>query len=282
MIKTPSSQSALVIQIRAGLRHREIKRALDDLHRGFASYPLWGMLGFHEMRQRYRRSVLGPFWITISMAVMVLALGLLYGRIFGMELGNYLPFLAAGFVIWGLMSQFILEGSQAFISSEGMLRQLAAPLSVYVYRVVWSNLLVFLHNIWVFFGVAIWYGVEVGWSTLLVLPGLALLLVNGVWVGLLFGLLSARFRDVPLILASVVQVMFFITPVIWRPEMLPGRALLLDLNPFFHMIEVVRAPLLGTAPGWENWIAAIAITLIGWAITFVLFAAYRWRIAYWV
>jgi ABC-2 type transport system permease protein/lipopolysaccharide transport system permease protein len=275
-------QSALLAQLRDGLKRRQIHRAIDDLTAGLRRYPLWGMIGFHEMRQRYRRSVLGPFWITISMGVMVLALGLLYGKIFNQDLALYLPFLSAGFVVWGLLSQLILEGSQAFISSEGMMRQLAAPVSLYVYRVVWSNLLIFAHNIWVFVGVAIWFGVDVGWSSLLVIPGLALLLINGVWVGLLFGLLSARFRDVPLILGSIVQVMFFITPVIWRPSMLPERALLLDLNPFFHVIEIVRAPLLGMPPQWENWFASLLITLVGWAVTLVLFATYRWRIAYWV
>lgn len=276
------SQPAIVHQLRTGLKARQLRRALDDLATGIWRYPLWGTIGLHDMRQRYRRSLLGPFWITISMGIMVSALGLLYGKIFGQDLREYLPFLAAGFVIWGLVSQFILEGSQAFITSEGMLRQLSAPLSIYVYRMVWSNLLIFAHNIWVFFAIALWFGTGFGWMTLLAIPGLAILLLNGIWAGLLFGLLSARFRDVPLILASVVQVMFFITPVIWRPEMLPQRALLLDLNPFFHMIEIVRAPLLGAYPLWSNWAAALLVTLAGWAVTFVVFATYRWRIAYWV
>lgn len=282
MTRDSVPQSALLAQLRDGLSRRQIQRAIDDLLTGLRRYPLWGMIGFHEMRQRYRRSFLGPFWITISMGVMVLALGLLYGKIFNQDLSLYLPFLSAGFVVWGLLSQLILEGSQAFISSEGMMRQLAAPVSLYVYRVVWTNLLIFAHNIWVFVGVALWFGVDIGWSSLLAIPGLAVLLVNGVWAGLLFGLLSARFRDVPLILGSVVQVMFFITPVIWRPSMLPDRALLLDLNPFYHLIEIVRAPMLGMPPQWENWVAALLITLAGWAATLVLFATYRWRIAYWV
>ncbi|MCU0836437.1 MAG: ABC transporter permease [Chromatiaceae bacterium] len=257
MTRDSVPQSALLAQLRDGLKRRQIHRAIDDLTAGLRRYPLWGMIGFHEMRQRYRRSVLGPFWITISMGVMVLALGLLYGKIFNQDLSLYLPFLSAGFVVWGLLSQLILE-------------------------VVWTNLLIFAHNIWVFVGVALWFGVDIGWSSLLAIPGLAVLLVNGVWAGLLFGLLSARFRDVPLILGSVVQVMFFITPVIWRPSMLPDRALLLDLNPFYHLIEIVRAPMLGMPPQWENWVAALLITLAGWAATLVLFATYRWRIAYWV
>jgi ABC-2 type transport system permease protein/lipopolysaccharide transport system permease protein len=239
-------------------------------------------MGLHDVRQRYRRSVLGPFWITISMGVMVAALGLLYGRIFGIELHDYLPFLACGFVIWGMISGLILDGTRAFISSDSLMRQLSAPVSIYVYRSVWSNLITFAHNIWIFVLVAIWFQVSPGWSMLLAIPALFLLLFNGLWVGLLLGLLSARFRDIPLIIASIVQVMFFITPVIWKPSMLPGRALFLDLNPFYHLVEIVRAPLLGQAPNLGNWMAVLLITALGWGLTLFFYTAYRWRVAYWV
>ncbi len=162
------------------------------------------------------------------------------------------------------------------------MRQLSAPVSIYVYRSVWSNLITFAHNIWIFVLVALWFQVSPAWSMLWAIPALFLLLVNGLWVGLLFGLLSARFRDIPLIIASIVQVMFFITPVIWKPSMLPGRALFLDLNPFYHLVEIVRAPLLGQAPNLENWIAVLLITAIGWGLTLFFYTAYRWRVAYWV
>ncbi|KXX66331.1 ABC transporter permease [Marichromatium gracile] len=277
-----SGRSSLVRQFRHGLRREQIHDALADVRNGWKHYELWGTLGLHDVRQRYRRSKLGPFWITISMGIMVLALGLLYGQIFGQDLHDYLPFLAAGFVIWGLISAIILDGSEAFIAAEGMIKQLNAPLSIYVYRKLWSALIAFAHNIWVFVGVALWFGVSWDWSLLWVFPALALLLLNGLWIGLFFGLLSARFRDVPLIIASMVQVLFFITPVIWKPEMLPGRALLLHLNPFYHLVEVIRAPLLGQPPALTNWLAVLLLAAVGWAVTLLFYSAYRWRIAYWV
>ncbi|AHF05165.1 sugar ABC transporter permease [Marichromatium purpuratum 984] len=277
-----SGGSSLARQFRHGLRREQIRHALADARDGWKHYELWGTLGLHDVRQRYRRSKLGPFWITISMGIMVLALGLLYGQIFGQDLHDYLPFLAAGFVIWGLISAIILDGSEAFIAAEGMIKQLNAPLSIYVYRKLWSALIAFAHNIWVFVGVALWFGVSWDWSLLWVFPALALLLLNGLWIGLFFGLLSARFRDVPLIIASMVQVLFFITPVIWKPEMLPGRALLLHLNPFYHLVEVIRAPLLGQPPALTNWLAVLLLAAVGWAVALLFYSAYRWRIAYWV
>jgi len=271
-----------VRQFRHGLRREQIRYALADIRNGWRRHELWGTLGLHDVRQRYRRSKLGPFWITISMGIMVLALGLLYGQIFGQDLHDYLPFLAAGFVIWGLISAIILDGSEAFIAAEGMIKQLNAPLSIYVYRKLWSALIAFAHNIWIFVGVALWFGVSWDWSLLWALPALALLLLNGLWIGLFFGLLSARFRDVPLIVGSVVQVLFFVTPVIWKPEMLPGRALLLHLNPFYHLVEVLRAPLLGQPPALTNWLAVLLLAVVGWAVALLFYSAYRWRIAYWV
>ncbi len=121
-----------------------------------------------------------------------------------------------------------------------------------------------------------------GRAGLLALPGLALICLNGLWLAFLLGLVSARFRDVPQIVASVVQVAFFLTPIIWKPELLPGRALVLDLNPFFHFVELVRAPLLGQVPGLASWLAVLGITLGGWLVTLGMYRRYRWRIAYWL
>jgi ABC-2 type transport system permease protein/lipopolysaccharide transport system permease protein len=239
-------------------------------------------LGLHDVRQRYRRSKLGPFWITLSMAIMVLALGLLYGQIFGQDLHDYLPFLAAGFVIWGMIASLVNDGCQSFIQAEGMIRQLNAPLSIYAYRGLWSTLIAFAHNIWVFLAVALWFGVDLNWNLLWVPVALLVLFLNGLWMALFLGLVSARFRDVPLIIGSVVQVLFFITPVIWKPEMLPGRALWLDLNPFYHLVEIMRAPLLGQPPALGNWLTVILITVVGWAVALFFYSAYRWRVAYWV
>ncbi|WP_373508096.1 ABC transporter permease [Thiocapsa sp.] len=279
---TTKVQSPLLQQLRHGLEPEQFKNAWRDILEGWHRRELWATLGLHDVRQRYRRSTLGPFWITISMGVMVFALGLLYGQIFGQELHEYLPFLAAGFVIWGLLSEMILGGCTTFISAEGMIRQLNAPVSIYAYREVWSAVIAFVHNIWIFFAVAWWYDVGLSWNALWVLPAVLILLINGFWMALFFGLLSARFRDVPLIIGSVVQVLFFMTPVIWRPEMLPDRALFLQLNPFYHMVEILRAPMLGQTPAFENWLVVLLIAVFGWAVTLFFYSAYRWRIAYWV
>ena len=260
--------------------------ALADIIDGARASHLWGLLGWRDIRRRYRRSVLGPFWLTISMAMLVAMLGTLYGTMLKVEIADYVPFLALGFVVWTLISGVITDGCAAFISAESIIKQTNLPLSVHVYRTVWCNLLIFFHNSAIFVVVAVLFAIWPGWTGLLALPGLVLLCLNGIWVGLLLGIVSARFRDVPPIVASLVRILFFVTPIIWMPELMPERALMLalvlDFNPFFHFVELVRVPLLGQAPELVSWLAASGITLGGWLLAFELLRRYRRRIAYWV
>ncbi len=256
--------------------------ALDDVVRGAYAFHLWGMLGWQDIRRRYRRSRLGPFWITISMAVLVAVLGTLYGALLKVEAAEYVPFLALGFIVWSLISGLAAEGSGAFTEAAHIIREVSLPLSVHVYRVVWRNLIIFFHNIAIFVVVAILFSIWPGWPGLLVLPGLVLLCLNGMWIGLLLGIVSARFRDLPPIVESLMRIAFFVTPIIWTPSLLPDRTTLLDLNPFFHVLELVRAPLLGQVPGLASWLMVSGITLGGGLVTFELFRRYRRRIAYWV
>jgi ABC-2 type transport system permease protein/lipopolysaccharide transport system permease protein len=269
-------------QFKAGMTRRNLGRAVEDIRRGWERRELWTMMASQDTRQRYRRSVIGPFWMTLSMGIFIGALGLLYSVIFAQQLEHYMPYVAAGFIVWGLVSGLILDGGQVFINNEGMIRQLPAPLSLYVFRMVWSNLINFAHNVVIFAVVAVWFQIDAGWRTLLAVPGVLLVALNGLWMGLLLGLISARFRDVPQILASLVQVTFFLTPIIWLPDMLSGRTFVVDWNPIYHLIEMVRAPLLGKVQEAATILRTGMITVSGWAFALAFYTVYRWRIPYWV
>ena len=260
----------------------QVAAALLDLAKGARSYHLWGLLGWQDVRRRYRRSLIGPFWLTISMGVLVAVLSVLYGALLKVEIAGYAPYLALGFIIWTLLSAFINEGCSVYTDAGSIIKQVNLPLSVHVFRVVWRNLIIFFHNVAIFIVVAVIFSIWPSWTGLLVLPGLILLCVNGVWMGLLFGLVSARFRDVPPIMDSIVRIVFFITPIIWMPELLPERAMLLSFNPFFHFLELVRAPLLGQTPELVSWIVVLGMTLCGWLVALIMYCNYRWRVAYWV
>lgn len=258
------------------------RRAVVDLADGLARWRLWGRLGWQDIMIRYRRSVLGPFWLTLSMGVMVGTLGTLYSTIFKIDTQTYLPFLTLGFLIWGFVSQTILEGCQCFIEGENFIRQLDMPLSIFVYRMVWRNLITLGHNAVIYVIVAIIEVVSLDWSLALVIPGLILMVLNASWIGFLFGMLSARFRDIPQIVGSLVQVVFFMTPIIWTPNQVADRPFLVNANPIFHLVEVVRAPLLGRQPAALSWIVVGGMVALGWLASFALFRRFRGRVAYWV
>ena len=149
---------------------RSWRRAFGDLGQGWRQRPLWGYLGWQDIKQRYRRSVLGPLWISISMGVIATAMGILYGALFGEDIATFLPYVATGLLIWNFVSGCILEGSEVFIANEGLIKFLPAPLSLHVYRLVWRQTLFFLHNLVIWGVLMIVFPQPLGWSLLLAIP----------------------------------------------------------------------------------------------------------------
>jgi ABC-2 type transport system permease protein len=264
------------------------RRAVDDLVGGWRQRELWGHLAWQDIRQRYRRSVLGPIWITISMAVTAIALGVLYAGLFGNDLSVQLPYILVGFIVWSFISGCISEGSDVFIANEGLIKQLPAPLSVHVYRLIWRQILFFAHNLIVYAVMFVVFPQSLGWASLMAVPAFVLLAVNGAWVALLFGIVTTRFRDLAPITQSLVQLLFFLTPIVWIYDDLLSnpavaeRARLVEFNPLLHFIEIIRQPMLGHEQHLRHWIVVAVITVAGWALTLVVLKRYRARVAYWV
>lgn len=259
-----------------------LSRALTDIMSGLFQYRIWAMLGWQDIKQRYRRSAFGPWWLTISTGVMIGAMGPLYGALFGQRTSDYVPFLAASIITWQLIASVITDSCQVFIAAEGHIKQTRLPLSLHVYRVIWRNLIIFVHNLVILIGIKFLLSVPVNAATLLALAGLLLLVINTVWIGLMFGLLCARFRDIPQIVASVLQILFFLTPIFWKPEMLGARIWIAQLNPLFHFVDIIRSPLLGNNASLLSWEVASGFTAIGLIVSFLLFSRFRSRVAYWL
>jgi ABC-type polysaccharide/polyol phosphate export permease len=263
-------------------RSSNLSLALLDLREGLALVHVWPMLAWQEIKQRYRRSKLGPFWLTISTGAMIAGMGPLYGKLFGQDITSYVAHLGVSLVTWLFLSNLINESCLSFIAAESYIKQIKLPLSLHVLRTVWRNVIVFAHNLPILLVVYL-FAPPSSLGYLLLAPlGLVLIAVNGLWLGLFLGMLCARFRDIPPIVASVVQIVFFLTPVMWQVEMLGGYRWLADLNPLFHFLQVVREPLLGRSPALLHWAATLAVTVLGWALTLALFSRFRARVAYWV
>lgn len=259
-----------------------LKLAVTDLRQSIASWRLWMLLGWLEIRQRYARSRVGPFWLTISMGVIITSIGVVYGTLFGQKMSEYLPYLAASLVTWGMFSSTVQEGSSAYIANASYIRQVATPKLIYVLQVPWRNLLILFHNFLIVVVLLAIFGVP-SWTSLpLFIPGLAILTLNATWMAMITGLLSARFRDLPQIVASLVQVAFYVTPIMYRPEALTRFSFLVTLNPLAYLLDVVRQPLLGQIPSLRTYALTIGLGVVGWVIALIITNRFLKRISYWV
>jgi ABC-type polysaccharide/polyol phosphate export permease len=268
---------------RAGLRSLA-ETAASDLLRGLQRRELWGRLGWLDVKRRYRRTMIGPFWNSITLAIYVVAVGTVGAAIWHQNIHEYLPYLVSGMIVWTLVSSIIGESCSLFISGQSLFRNIRFDYSILAYALVWRNFLVLLHNFAVYLVIVLVLKPSfLTFTALLAVPGLALVVINGVWVAILLGMVCVRFRDVPQLVSSIMQISMLITPLFWPADTLTGikRFVFVDLNPFFHVIDVVRAPLIGQVPDAISYAVMIAMTVAGWWVTYAMFKRFRKRIAYW-
>jgi len=261
---------------------RSFELAVVDFRTALELWPLWVRLGWNDILRRYRRSTLGPFWLSASMAISVIALGTVYSQIFNLPARQLMPHVCVGLIIWGFISSVMLEAGDLFIGSESYIKQIRLPYSLYACRFVLSKAVIFAHDVPIYIALLLYFRIWPGATAFLAIPGFLLLVINGMMTSITLGLASARFRDIPRIVASLTQIVFLVTPIIWMPEFLGPRSYLASANPFFHLIEMIRAPLLGSMPSMETVAVTAAVTAINGLLAIVLFTKYRSRISYWI
>ena len=256
--------------------------AVSDLVDGLKARRVWMLLARMDIKQRYRRSVLGPFWITITMIIWILAIGPLYSHLLSIGSEEFIPYLAMGIITWGLVSGLILDGAGAFVGAENLVRSVKLPYTVHILRVIQRQLLIFLHNLLAFVPFMIVLGIRPRWEWLMAVPGVALILLAALPAGFLLGTLSARYRDLQQMIASIVQLAFFITPIFWKPELLGAHRWAADYNPFQLLLEVVRGPIVDGVPSAATYGRIGLMLLVLYAVATPFFIRYPRRLAFWV
>ena len=254
----------------------------QEVAAGFRAWPVWIIMGWDDIRQRYRRSVIGPFWITLSMGIFIMILGVIYSRLFHTELQSYLPYLTVGFVVWGFMSAAANDSCIAFIDANRIIKQIKLPYSVYILRVVWRNFIIFLHTIVIYIPMAIIFKIEPNLTTLYAIPGLIMVCVNLIWLTTVVAILSTRYRDIQPIVGTVIQLGMFATPIMWTVSSLGNDKFVAEINPVYHLIEIIRAPLLGVAPEPLSWLVACGLAVVGSAFAVALMVRASRRIVFWL
>jgi len=262
---------------------RNVALAFQDLVDGTRFWRIWYVLGAAEVRQKYRRSTFGPFWITLSVGIQAFVMGFLLSFLFQTDINRQLPYICISLVTWTFITASINEGANCFIGLSGTILQIKRPLWTYVMLVLWRNAIIYGHTIFVFIVTAIAFRIIPSSTYLLVPLGLALLIVNVGWISLVLGLISARFRDVPLIVSNLFTILTWLTPVFYTIDQLgPRTRLIIELNPLTHVLTVARDPFLNEVPHLSVWMTTIGISVIGWLLAFAAFVRTRARVPYWI
>jgi ABC-type polysaccharide/polyol phosphate export permease len=263
-------------------RH-SLELAGRDYLRGLFAWRAWLRLGLGDIRIRYKRTVLGPLWITLSMTGTFIAMGMLFSAVYRNDVHHYLPYLAAGMVTWSTLATVAGEGPQIFVSSQHVISSLQLPLPVHVLRCVVRNAVVHLYNSGAALASFFLLGGQPHGAHLLLLACLPLFLATLSAAGLILAIVGARFRDLGPIITVGLQLLFFMTPVIWSPDSLPdARKWWVAINPLYHLIEIVRAPMLGEVPNGLSILVSFASCAALGIGGFVLFCLFRRRIPYWL
>lgn len=256
--------------------------AIKDLVGGLIDYKIWTMLAWLEIKQRYRRSVIGPLWLTLSTGIMVVAMGPIYGHMFKQNLDIYFLYLATSIVSWQFISAIINESCIGFTSVEGYIKQGGLKYSIFIYKIVYKNIIIFIHNSIIIIILMIIYKNSISLSIFLTIIGLLIVSINGVWLAMIIAIACSRYRDINQVVGSIVGVAFFITPIMWYPKMLGSNDWIIYINPLFYFIEIIREPIMGGEINLIYYLISFCIFIIGFSVMiFIMNKSYK-RIAYWI
>jgi ABC-type polysaccharide/polyol phosphate export permease len=265
-----------------GIGRSDVAGAIADLRQGLVSFELWHLLAWNEVTQKYRRSLIGPWWLTLSLGITISAISVLFSAIYHLDVTAFLPNFCLGYIVWTMITTIVSEGCLGFIAFRSYIHQAKRPLTLYVLWIVWRNVIIFGHNLLIYIIAAVACQVWPGAALLMAPIGFLLMLAGVTWAAMLAGILAARYRDVPPIVQSALSIAFFITPILWLPEQLGRHQWLAYINPVTYLLEIVRGPLLGQVPSVQIWITALMIAVVGWIVTFLVLARFRKRVPYWL
>ena len=253
-----------------------------DFVTGLLSWRLWAFLGLQDIRQRYRRSSFGPLWLAAGLGVTILGIGVLYSQILKTPANTYIPFLAISLLIWNTFSMIVNESTTLFQSGAGMITTMKVPYTTFVLRCITRNLIVAAHCAVPVVIAFVFYHYPLKPVALCALPGVVMLLANTYWMSLLVAIVCLRFRDVAQIVVYAIQIMLFISPILWLPTQVSPTNPAVLFNPFFHLLAVVREPIYQGVVPIRSWKFDTLMLVLGSGVTAAAFLMNRRKLVYWL
>jgi ABC-type polysaccharide/polyol phosphate export permease len=261
---------------------KKVPPAFDDIYRAISLRRVVTFMALSDLRARYKRSILGPFWLSLSTAAGSAGLGFLWSELMKIDPRTFVPTLTAGLILWQLISGVITESTTVFGRQASIIRNLSLPLSIHPIQLLFRHLINLAHNAPVFILAALVLGMPFKSTVWLVIPALILVTLNLLWMVMLTSLLGARFRDLEYFVSSIMPLLMLVSPVFYRPNYLPFSQTVIWFNPLSHLIEIVRYPLLGEVPPHFVFYTNLIMLVAGWTFTLWLFNRKHHRVAFWV
>lgn len=255
---------------------------IKDITDGVKNINVWLSLSYFDISQRYTRTTLGPLWSTLSLGLIIFFLGIIYSTIFMQSIDSYLPYFGIGLIIWTFFSTIINEACSSFIAAEAIIKQMRLPLSIHIFRMISRNVILLLHNLVIIPCILIYFNIVPQFNLFEFLFSVTCVLISSIGLGLFFATFAARFRDVTFMTGSAVQLIFFATPIIWKPESAGARSWVFEYNPIYYLIELFRAPILGYDIPHNSYVITTIFTLLCITIGVVTFCKFRPKIAFWI
>ncbi len=239
-------------------------------------------LSWDNIKVRYARSVIGPFWLVLTTAISALGLGYVWSILFNQDKETFIPALCIGLIIWQFLSSCILEAPNCFIENTPIIRNTPNTVLIFPLVTIIRNIIILGHNLIIIFIVFLIYPPIFNHKTLLIIPGVILVIGNLVWIVGILGFLGARYRDLSPAISSMITILFFLSPVIYKPDQLGFKSYIMWLNPFTYLISLIRDPLTGQASPAFAYIVTTASLLIGYSVMTIMIEKYRYRLLYWL
>tara|TARA_B100001057_G_scaffold212469_1_gene212808 strand:+ start:95 stop:886 length:792 start_codon:yes stop_codon:yes gene_type:complete len=248
-------------------------------------YPTkWFYLAYMDVLLRYKRTLLGPWWVTLGIGIIILTLSSLWPIILSTDLSFFVPYFTIGYIIWHWIQTTILESSSTFIEFEGLVKQIKIPISTYLLRISSRNFIIFLHNITLIAIALFYFQKDVNFNELLYLslPSLLLIFISINSIGIILAILSIRYRDLVNIVGFSLQLIFFLTPIIWHASIIEKNINLIEWNIIFHWIELLRQPLLGLEVPDNSFHIVLLFTIFTFVLSCFVIGKYRSKIIFWL
>ena len=259
-----------------------LKNGFTEIIDALKSDPQWFYLGIQDIKLRYRRSIIGPWWVTISTGIMIAMLGFLWSHIFNQSIESYLPFFTIGFIILNWVSGQMNDAASGFNQFQGTIKQIKLPFPIFTLRLAMRQVLILLHNAIIILAVLLVIGKGVSWVGLLAIPGLFLIQSIVTLFSITIMIFCTRYQDMTQVVNVFTQIIFFFTPILWQVETVKNKPYLAEWNPFFHWIEMIRAPLLGNLPTGSDILWSLGSLVLVLILSTYFLGRYRSRIALWL